>query len=86
MIQINKKHLVCVVLFENNEIKELQNTNTNDIEGIYIQTIANQYAIEKKIIIKELRRHGIISLLTSPENLNADVINKYLELKNNQAI
>ena len=36
---------------------------------------------EKKLIIQELRKYGIYSLYTLPENLNIEVINKYLEIK-----
>jgi len=36
---------------------------------------------EKKSIVKELKKYGIQSVLTKPENLTGDTINKYLELK-----
>jgi len=42
--------------------------------------------MEKRIIIKELRNYGIITLLTKPENLIINTLNKYLELKARQAI
>lgn len=86
LIQINKKHLVCVVLFENTEIKALQDAKIQSIQDIYEQTIANQFDYEKRLIIKELKKHGIIGLLTTPSTLTANVINKYLELKHKQAI
>lgn len=36
---------------------------------------------EQHLIISQLRRHGIQSLLTTPQNLSADVVNRYLEMK-----
>jgi hypothetical protein len=36
--------------------------------------------------VKELKKHGILSVLTAPENLTVNAVNKYLELKARQAI
>ncbi len=86
LVMLSKMHLLCVVFFENtliNQIKEQQPENT---EGIYIKTIADQFVLEKKLIVKELRRHGIVSILTTPARLSTDVISKYLELKAVQKI
>lgn len=74
-------HLIVVIFFENTEIKHLIETPARDTEEIYLQTIAEKFAYEKKMIVKELQRFGIQALLTSPQNLTVDSINKYLELK-----
>ena len=36
---------------------------------------------EKRLIVNELKKYGIHSVLTKPENLTVDTINKYLEIK-----
>lgn len=84
--KIAQRHLVCVVFFQNTLLKEIHESNPDNIEGIYIKTIADQFDFEKRQIVKELRRHGILSILTSPKNLTVDVINKYLELKARQMV
>ncbi|MES2704443.1 MAG: DUF58 domain-containing protein [Bacteroidota bacterium] len=84
--KIAQRHLVCVVFFQNTLLKEIHESNPDTIEGIYIKTIADQFALEKRLIVKELRRHGVISILTSPQSLTVDVINKYLELKARQMV
>jgi hypothetical protein len=56
------------------------------VEEVYIKTIAEKFAFEKKIIAKELSKYGILSILSSPKNLTVNTINKYLELKARQAI
>ncbi|XZF15461.1 DUF58 domain-containing protein [Chitinophagaceae bacterium MMS25-I14] len=83
---IASRHLLCVVFFQNTLLKEITESSPDNTEGIYIKTIAGQFDFEKKQIVKELRRHGIISILTTPQQLTVDVINKYLELKARQAI
>ena len=84
--KIAQRHLACVVFFQNTLLKEIHETNPDTIEGIYIKTIADQFDLEKRLIVKELRRHGILSILTTPQTLTVDVINKYLELKARQMV
>lgn len=84
--QLAQRHLLCVVFFQNTLLKEIQETQPNNTEDIYIKTIAERFDFEKKQIVKELRRHGIISILTTPQQLTLDVINKYLELKARQMV
>lgn len=83
---IARKHLLCVVFFQNTLLKTIHETQPDTIEGIYIKTIADRFDFEKRQIVKELRRHGILSILTTPQNLSVDVINRYLELKARQMI
>lgn len=84
--QMAARHLVCVIFFRNTLLKELQENQPDTTEGIYIKTIADRFDYEKKQIVRELRRHGILSILTTPAGLTLDVINKYLELKAKQMI
>lgn len=83
---IAKHHLLLVVFFENTELKDLASKKAKDIEGVYVKTIAEKFMHEKKMIVKELQNHGILSILTTPENLTVNTVNKYLELKARQAI
>ena len=79
-------HLLMVVFFENTELKTLINNKAETIEDIYIKTIAEKYSHEKRLMAKELQQNGIVALLTTPQNLTINSINKYLELKNRQTI
>ncbi|WP_421942247.1 DUF58 domain-containing protein [Pedobacter sp.] len=84
--RIAKFHLLLVVFFENTTLKSLSQEPAKDIEGIYIKTIAEKFAYEKKLMVKELTKHGILSLLTAPQNLTVNVVNEYLALKARQRI
>ena len=79
--QIARYHLLMVIIFENTELKDLREQPAFTIEDIYIKTIAEKYATEKKLIVKELRRNGILAILTTPQNVTVNALNKYLELK-----
>jgi len=84
--KIAKYHLLLVILFENTELKSVIESNVHTLEDVYIKTIAEKFAFEKKQMIKELHKNGIPSILTTPENLTVNTINKYLELKNRMSI
>lgn len=79
-------HLLMVVFFENTELKQLVEKKANTIEDIYIKTIAEKYMFEKKLIAKELQKYGILSVLSTPEKLTINALNKYLEVKNRQSL
>jgi len=83
---IATRHLVLVVFFENTELKELTESKVQNLEELYIRTIAEKFAHEKRLIVKELQKHGILTILTTPQRLTVDTVNKYLELKARQAI
>jgi uncharacterized protein (DUF58 family) len=78
---INHKHLLVVVFFENTEISTIANTIATDLEGIYKQTTAQKFLFEKKQMVSELNKFGIQSILTKPDELALNTVNKYLELK-----
>jgi uncharacterized protein (DUF58 family) len=79
-------HLLMVVFFENTELKTLTESPATTTEDIYIKTIADKYRHEKKLIAKELQAQGIIAVLSTPQMLTINALNKYLELKNRQSI
>lgn len=79
--KIAKRHLVVVIFFENTELKHLIEAPADGVLPIYQKTIAEKFAFEKRQIVKELQMHGIQAILTSPQNLTVNTINKYLELK-----
>lgn len=84
--RIARLHLLLVVFFENTELKSLSDTPAKDIEGIYIRTVAEKFAWEKKLIVKELARYGIQSVLTPPQKLTVNTLNRYLEIKARQEL
>jgi uncharacterized protein (DUF58 family) len=83
---IARHHLLMVVFFENTELHQLSHLEAGNIEDVYIKTIAEKFEFEKRLIVKELQKHGILSVLTAPEQLTVNAVNKYLELKARQAI
>ncbi len=84
--RIAKYHLLLVVFFENTTLKSISEEDAKDVQGIYIKTIAEKFIYEKRLMVKELAKHGILSLLTAPQNLTVNVVNSYLAIKARQQI
>ncbi|MDY0988653.1 DUF58 domain-containing protein [Flavobacterium sp. CFBP9031] len=78
---IAKSHLLVVVFFQNTELNSIINKKTTTIQEVYDKVIAEKFMFEKRLIVNELKKYGIHSVLTQPENLTLDAINKYLEIK-----
>lgn len=77
---INKNHLLVLVFFKNTELEDFVN-NSNTETDIYQKTIAQKFIYEKQQIVLELNRYSIQTVLTRPEDLSVNAINKYLEVK-----
>lgn len=75
------QHVLVVIFFENTEIKSLLESKTKRTEDIYVKTIAEKNAYERREIVRELHNNGIHSILTTPDQLSVNTLNKYLELK-----
>jgi len=79
--RIAKDHLLLVVFFENTELRSLLDKPAQTTEEIYMKTIGEKFSFEKRQIVKQLQQYGIQTILTAPQNLTANTVNKYLELK-----
>ena len=75
------QHLLIVIFFRNTELYALLDQKATHIEEVYHKTIAEKFAFEKNMIVDELAKYGIQAVLTTPQHLSVDTINKYLELK-----
>ncbi|RZJ69623.1 DUF58 domain-containing protein [Flavobacterium sp.] len=78
---IAKNHLLVVVFFKNTELNSIIEGKAENIHEVYDKVVAEKFMFEKRLIVNELRKYGIYSVLTAPEDLTLDSINKYLEIK-----
>ncbi len=78
---MSKRHLMVVIIFINTKLIETSEMDCETKSDIYIKTFAEKTMLEKELIREELIRNGIQTILTEPQNLTINVINKYLEIK-----
>lgn len=78
---LSRSHLLIVIFFFNVGLDELLYNKAKSLDEIYHKTIAEKFTYEKRVIQTELTSIGIQSILTTPQKLSINTINKYLELK-----
>ena len=86
MRKINQKHVLVVIFFQNNELEEMAFQEIKTLRDIYKSTVAERMISVKHKIALELKKNSIHTILTRPEDLSINAINKYLELKAKGAI
>jgi uncharacterized protein (DUF58 family) len=79
--KLNDQHVLVVIFFENTEITSKTSAEVETLEDVYTQITAEHYTLSKVQIAQQLKQFGIFTVLTRPENLTVNSINKYLELK-----
>ncbi len=83
---LNRKHLLVVVIFENTVLATLAKAKVGTIPEVYQKTMAQKLSMEKKQMMLEMERRGVSCLLTPPEQLTVNTINKYLWIKSKNLI
>ncbi|MBK8053287.1 MAG: DUF58 domain-containing protein [Saprospiraceae bacterium] len=78
---ISKNHLLIIIFFQNTELEQLADVVADTEAKLYDKVIAEKFLFEKKLIVQELKKYGITCILTKPQNLTVDALNKYLEIK-----
>lgn len=79
--RMNQKHVLMVVFFENKELQDLAYQPAQNMREVYQSVVAERMISIKARMAQELRQNGIQTVLTLPEHLSTNAINKYLELK-----
>ena len=80
--QIARRHRLLVVFFEDVELQQFIATPAATKEEVSQHEVAEKFAAEKQLISATLRQYGILSLLTTPQELSVGVINRYLAIRN----
>lgn len=81
LLRLHKRHLLVVIFFRNDEMEDYASSLASNTLDIFKRTAAAKMVSEKEVLVRELQQHGIHALLSRPEELTIDTLNKYLELK-----
>lgn len=79
--RIAKMHQLVVILFENTEIADLLGEPTEAVDDIYRKATARRFLQQRELMAARLRQNGVKVILTRPQDLTGEVINKYLQMK-----
>ena len=78
---LSRKHILVVIFFQNTELDQLITKPATSLPDVYHKTIAQKADYDKKVMVARLEQYGIQTILTKPDDLTVNTINKYLELK-----
>lgn len=79
--RLNQKHALVVVFFQNTELQQLAYQPVQNSQEMYQAIVAEKMISVKSSIARELNQNGINTILSLPQELSVNTINKYLELK-----
>lgn len=79
--KLASNHVVLVVFFKDKELQLAAQTKPVKKLDYFDHVILENMEFEKKMIVRNLYRYGIHSILTEPENLTVNVVNKYIDMK-----
>ncbi len=81
LLQIARRHRLLVVFFDDVELQQFVASPATTAEERCQHEVAGKFMAEKQLVAATLRQYGILSLLTTPQALSVDVINKYLAVR-----
>lgn len=84
--QMSRQHRVLVVFFADNDMQAYLDAPRHTTEDYYRHVIIERMLHDQRLIVSELRQHGILALLTTPQDLSVDVVNSYLDIKRRELI
>ena len=83
---LNRRHRLLVVFFDDPELHEFATSPQKSEVEYFEHVIAEKMIYDRRLIVSTLRQNGIYSLLTTPDHLSVNVINKYIEMKTRQLL
>ncbi len=81
----NLHRVVCVTVSDPNILHAAKSVPA-DSAGVYRKAVATQVLQERRAAISVLKRRGVWTIDSPPEDLSADLINHYLDLKSRSLI
>ena len=79
--QIARRHRLLVIFFDDVELQQFLTSPAQTGEERCQHEVAEKFVAEKQLVSATLRQYGILSMLTTPQDLSVDVINRYLAMR-----
>lgn len=79
---VTKNNIVIIVLINDEKLENMASMTVKREEDAYIKSVAIETLKDRKKLISILNTKGIMCIECKPEKITADVINKYIYVKN----
>ena len=79
--QLMRRHLLVFVIMRQNELTLLAETASRTPEQMYQRAAAQDLLHRRETLLAQLRERGALTIETTPQQMTAAVLNRYLEVK-----
>jgi uncharacterized protein (DUF58 family) len=79
--ELVRRHLVVLVLLEHSELDALAAREPKNADEMFASTAAQEMLERRRTTIAKLRQQGVLVVETTPAQVGASAISKYLEVK-----
>jgi len=79
---LSKNNMVVILLIKNESLEDISKSNIAKVEDLFDKGVALELLEDRQKIINLLNRKGILCIECATEKLELNVINKYIQLKN----
>lgn len=86
MARLRRRHLPLLVTIADPTVNYLALQSIVDSATLYERTVAERMLVERRLVLDQLRRHGVQTLDVSANELSVAVINRYLAMKERMLI
>ena len=80
-MELVRRHLVVLVLLEHPELTALAAQEPRNVEEMFASTAAQEILERREAAVNKLRQQGVLVVETTPGQVGAATISKYLEVK-----
>ncbi len=80
-IQMSRRHLVLFAAVSQPDLANLANAIPQDETEMFRHTAAVEIAQRRDLLLRDLRRNGILAMELPPTGLTSSIVNQYLEIK-----
>jgi uncharacterized protein (DUF58 family) len=81
LLLLRRRHLPLLVTMRDPTVQRLARQPVVDSASLYQRTVAEQLLDERRTVLEQLQRQGVLTLDAPANELSLAVVNRYLELK-----
>jgi len=86
LTQLSRHHRLLVVFFNDSDVDAYLQEKPKTSLDYYTRVVAQKNVADRRHIVATLKQHGILTLLTTPQQLSINVINSYLDIRRHYVI
>jgi uncharacterized protein (DUF58 family) len=84
--RLARRHVVVFVALRDPGVEAIAGARPLALNSLYQSVVAGDFAREKELVLKRLRRMGILCLDAPPAQVSTQLLDRYLQIKRREMI